>query len=309
MLLRKANLIIIFFSIFFPLSLAYIFYSYSFFTTDAEKNLQEIFQARTQIQQEVFHVGKDVHKSFWLMNHEPPLEIHLESPLSELRLEKEGASYEMVEMLKNVNFYFYYNQDLYTIEAQECQISYRSSLIKAHNLHLKSYEIPSDMKAQELNTLAKEGSLPLKEAYNLSCHTLALDKEKKELIAERGDEPIVFTHPNFSIASASMVISPNKLSFKEEVRLKNETFFGVADQIDFFPKDHHIELVSNGEEGALFWDQKENIKIRAKTVVLEKDPLTGETIARGLGKVHFSLKETEFFNIFNMIETCTNSLF
>ncbi len=333
MRLQKANFFALLFTVFLPLVLGGFFHSYSFFSIDREENAQKIYEAKEKLQQEVFHKGLEVEKDFWMTDEKAFVNIRIESPSSEMRLEKIGSCYEIIETLSPARFHFQDKGELRIVDARLCHLSYHQHTIKAFDLSMHFYEksAPTEQDSPYLSASAEEAFFACKEnpytfqaknllanfssGYRLQCDgSLFFDPEKNYLIADKNKEPIQFHHDRLSIESSSLLIeykdhTPYKISFKNDVLMKNGDMYGTAAQIDYFPKESRLELLSFPESYVLFYHQKQDRKIKAKTVIIERDSLTHEDSVRGVGKVEISIEEKDFLNLFTHIEKCTNNLY
>lgn len=83
------------------------------------------------------------------------------------------------------------------------------------------------------------------------------------------------------------------------VQASSHEQYAMAHQIEYFPLESYMILSGKGEQPVLFIDRKQNIKLAAPKVRVEKDPETHINKIYGIGKVRFTLKQDDLEQLKN----------
>lgn len=126
-------------------------------------------------------------------------------------------------------------------------------------------------------------------------------------IANTSEEGQVFFSDNYGqIYSDRIVLTfqeisdklePLKIQFEGNVRLQNNTpgtlQYALADEAIFEFGKRTLALQSKSRPRVLFYDELNKIEASAPSLVINRDPKTGQNIMRGIGNVRFVFAEEE----------------
>lgn len=288
----------------------------------------------------IYQYREGVVKDLWLSKQGERFLYHLESPSSQFQC----VDNEMIETLHQAVLQaqdrsmtaqvstFYYKRKL--LEATDAYLNFlpdfqgkaetvavyfrnykdrivlngRVQVQHGKDLHITSDKLTWNAKKRYLEI---QGA-PCVEGANfgkLTCDsTIYFDLEKGKITKESGATPLVFTRPNLTVQSQTILLNmektkPMQITFRDDVKLFNNEIVGIAEAAMYDFVDHSIQLVSEPNKEVLFYNKEKSFSMAAPKIVIEGNEV------RGVGKVRFTFEETEKENILNLLQACLKNTF
>lgn len=162
--------------------------------------------------------------------------------------------------------------------------------------HVRKIHCPGPFSINhETQEMSMRGSLISDDEREKDRHQVHIDDVLGEMYADRVDVQYAWVEGK---------IIPGKMVLDGHVRLMNRfdghieeagsiLHYGLADRVEYFPKEHEMVLTCREGGRVLFFDKVNNVQMSAPSLKVRHDPKTKKESIQGVGDVRFTFVERE----------------